>query len=95
MKKPKPNPAAAHVLACPVCGARPEYQVGRIARTSGFWRCEHGDVILHGDISGPNQDPSGEGWNAMVARLRALEAERRDTANRLYAVAHPEAAPDA
>lgn len=78
MSKPKPNPAAATVLPCPVCGARPKYQSGRIARTSGFWRCQHGDAILHGDISGPNRDPNGDGWNAMVWRMRALEDGRRD-----------------
>lgn len=93
-KKPKPNPAAAHVLSCPVCGARPVYS-WHIKPATGMWACGHGGARENGEISGPNQDADGAKWNAMVARLRALEAERRDTANRLYSVAHPEAAPDA
>lgn len=42
----------------------------RVHKEQGFWWCGHGgEGKEHGDISGPNNDPYGVGWNKMLATM--------------------------
>lgn len=50
---------------CPNCEKTPKFHDGQC-----FWGCYCLDTASGPFISGPNGDESGEGWNAMVRRMR-------------------------